>query len=135
MRGKGVSKMGSFFVFFLFVALVSKLACFVLLKKMKTYGFNFGFLSFVVWISVGESLWTSWASRDILEWPLLSKIVKNLMFFLCFFENAAFGFFDAFDGCFESFVSLFGRFSSTMDSKMGFEKVPNSDQALNKKSA
>ena len=49
-----------------------------------------------------------------------------------FFENAAFWVFDAFDGCFESFVSLFGRFSSTMDSKMGFEKVPNSDQALNK---
>ena len=53
------------------------------------------------------------------------------MFFQCFFENAAFGVFDAFDGCFESFASLFGRFSSTMASKMGFEKVPNSDQELN----
>ena len=48
-----------------------------------------------------------------------------------FFENAAFWVFDAFDGCFESFASLFGRFSSTMASKMGFEKVPNSDQELN----
>ena len=102
---------------------MSKFACFVLLKNLKTYGFDFGFLSFVVWISVGESLWTSWASRDILERPLLSKIVKNLCFFKCFFENAAFGVFDAFDGCFESFASLFGRFSSTMASKMGFEKV------------
>ena len=45
------------------------------------------------------------------------------MVFLMFFENAAFGVFDAFDGCFESFASLFGRFSSTMASKMGFEKV------------
>ena len=95
--------------------------CFV--KNLKTYGFDFGFLSFVVWISVGESLWTSWASRDILERPLLSKIMKNSCFFRCFFENAAFGVFDAFDGCFESFASLFGRFSSTMASKMGFEKV------------
>ena len=130
MRRKGVSETGSFYDFFLFVALVSKFACFVLLKHLKTYGFNFGFLSCVVWISVGESLWTSWASRDILERPLLSKIVKNSMF-LCFFENDAFGFFDAFDGCFESFASLFGRFSSTMASKMGFEKVPNSHQELN----
>ena len=72
---------------------------------------------------MGELLWTSWASRDILERPLLSKIVKNSWFFKCFFENAAFGVFDAFDGCFESFASLFGRFSSTMASKMGFEKV------------
>ena len=45
------------------------------------------------------------------------------MVFLMFFENAAFGIFYAFDGCFESFASLFGRFSSTMASKMGFEKV------------
>ena len=82
---------------------------------------------------MGESLWTSWASRDILERPLLSKIMKNSCFFKCFFENAAFGVFDAFDGCFESFASLFGRFSSTMASKMGFEKVPNSDQELNHK--
>ena len=74
---------------------MSKFACFVLLKNLKTYGFDFGFLSFVVWISVGESLWTSWASRDILERPLLSKIVKNLCFFKCFFENAGFGVFDA----------------------------------------
>ena len=101
MRGKGVSKVGSFSVFFSFGALVSKFAFFVLLKNLKTYGFDFGFLSFVVWISVGESLWRSWASRDILERPLLSKIVKNSRCFLCFFENAAFGFFDAFDGCFE----------------------------------
>ena len=64
----------------------------------------------------------------------MSKTFKKSLFFV-FFENAAFWVFDAFDGCFESFVSLFGRFSSTMDSKMGFEKVPNSDQALNKKSA
>ena len=67
----------------------------------------------------------------------MAFVVKNSeqlnVFFLCFFENAAFGFFDAFDGCFESFASLFGRFSSTMASKMGFEKVPNSDQELNKK--
>ena len=69
------------FCFFLFGALVSKFACFVLLKNLKTYGFDFGFLSFVVWISVGESLWTSWASRDILERPLLSKIVKNSLYF------------------------------------------------------
>ena len=56
----------------------------------------------------------------------MAFVVKNsekLTDFLCFFENAAFGFFDAFDGCFESFASLFGRFSSTMASKMGFEKV------------
>ena len=69
------------FSFFLFGALVSKFACFVLLKKLKTYGFDFWFLSFVVWISVGESLWTSWASRDIIERPLLSKIMKNSLFF------------------------------------------------------
>ena len=60
---------------------------------------------------------------------------STLLPLIMFFENAAFWVFDAFDGCFESFVSLFGRFSSTMDSKMGFETVPNSDQALNKKSA
>ena len=30
---------------------------------------------------MGELLWTSWASRDILERPLLSKIVKNSCFF------------------------------------------------------
>ena len=59
------------------------------------------------------------------------KIVKNSLFFKCFFENAAFGVFDAFDGCFESFASLFGRFSSTMASKIGFEKVPNIHQELN----
>ena len=64
---------------------MSKFACFVLLIFLKTYGFNFGFLSFVVWISVGESLWTSWVSRDILEWPLLSKIVNNSMFFFYVF--------------------------------------------------
>ena len=79
--GEGGLKTGVIFCFFLFGALVSKFACFVLLKILKTYGFNLGFLSFVVWISVGESLWTSWASRDILERPLLSKIVKNLWFF------------------------------------------------------
>ena len=79
------------FLFFLFVALVSKFACFVLLKNLKTYGFNFGFLSFVVWISVGESLWTSWASRDILERPLLSKIVKNYMFFHVFLRMLLWG--------------------------------------------
>ena len=121
--GEGGPKNGVIFCFFLFDALVSKFACFVLLKNLKTYGFNLGFLSFVVWISVGESLWTSWASRDILERPLLSKIVKNSWFFKCFFEIAALGVFVAFDGCFESFASLFGRFSSTMASKMGFEKV------------
>ena len=103
--------------------MVSRFVYFVLLRFLKIYGFDFGFLSFVVWISVGESLWTSWASRDILERPLLSKIVKKLIVFKCFFENAAFGVFDAFDGCFESFASLFGWFSSTMASKMGFEKV------------
>ena len=79
--GEGGPKNGVIFCFFLFGALVSKFACFVLLKNLKTYGFDFGFLSFVVWISVGESLWTSWASRDILERPLLSKIVKNSCFF------------------------------------------------------
>ena len=78
---EGGPKNGVIFRFFLFAALVSKFACFVLLKNLKTYGFDFGFLSFVVWISVGESLWISWASRDILERPLLSKIVKNSMFF------------------------------------------------------
>ena len=63
----------------------------------------------------------------------MSKTLKKLIVFLMFLRMLLFGVFDAFDGCFESFVSLFGRFSSTMDSKMGFEKVPNSDQALNKK--
>ena len=71
---------------------MSKFACFVLLKELKTYGFDLGFLSFVVWISVGESLWTSWASRDILEWPLLSKIMKNSLFFNVFLRMLLLGF-------------------------------------------
>ena len=46
--GEGGLKNGVIFWFFLFGASVSKFACFVLLKNLKTYGFDFGFLSFVV---------------------------------------------------------------------------------------
>ena len=41
---------------------------------------------------MGELLWTSWASRDILERPLLSKIVKNSMFFNVFLRMLLLGF-------------------------------------------
>ena len=91
MRGKGVPKMGSFSGSFCLVLWCPDLLVLFCFKNLKTYGFDFGFLSFVVWISVGESLWTSWASRDILERPLLSKIVKNSLFLMFFLRMLLWG--------------------------------------------
>ena len=48
MRGKGVPKMGPFFVLFCLLLWCPNLLVLFCFKKLKTYGFDFGFLSFVV---------------------------------------------------------------------------------------
>ena len=48
MRGKGVSKMGSFSGSFCLVLWCPDLLVLFCFKNLKTYGFDFGFLSFVV---------------------------------------------------------------------------------------
>ena len=82
--GEGGPQNGVIFCFFLSAALVFKMDCFVFVKILKSCGFKLGFLSFVIWISVGESLWTSWASRAILERLSVSRTVKNSVFFMFF---------------------------------------------------
>ena len=76
MRGKGVPKMGSFSGSFCLVLWCPDLLVLFCFKNLKLMALILGF--FLLWFGfLWVNHWTSWASRDILERPLLSKIVKN----------------------------------------------------------